>query len=293
MAQQKNRRNALIAALAVLVVALAVGGTIAWLTANDTLANQFTVGSIGQPSNPVNPDTDEDPDGDKDQDTDGGEVNGYLFETTWKEDDVYELKQGVAQPKNPNVGIASEDSAFVFLYVSNNSLVDALATAPEGANNLKAYAPYFYLEKQWTAVNTGEATEAGVNPLMSDYGNGEGVAAGAGHTDQSAYVNGLFMYTGDEVDKDDPAVLTATGYVGEITDSIYTGELFEDITIPNDLDGKNVDAVLQNGDITVHAFIYAYDEDAADAGRSDGTADQALTEAIAWAKKIANPEDGE
>lgn len=65
--------------------------------------------------------------------------------------------------------------------------------------------------------NTGEATEAGVNPLMSDYGNGEGVAAGAGHTDQSAYVNGLFMYTGDEVDKDDPAVLTATGYVGEIT----------------------------------------------------------------------------
>lgn len=47
MAQQKNRRNALIAALAVLVVALAVGGTIAWLTANDTLVNQFTVGSIG------------------------------------------------------------------------------------------------------------------------------------------------------------------------------------------------------------------------------------------------------
>ena len=287
MAQKKNRRNAIIAALAVLVVALAVGGTIAWLTATDQLTNQFTVGSIGKPEHPSKPD------GGRDEDEEEGtdDIDGYLFETEWTEES-YELKQGVAQDKNPNVGIAkgnteNPNDAFVFLFVENNSLKGNLGG--DKSANLAKYAPYFYLEHQWTPVTAdidGDATAAGVVPVRSTPGNAAGVAAAADHEDQTAYVNGLFMFTNDVASATLPQALSATNYTGTNTTSIYTGELFEDITIPNDLGGANVQDVLTDGDITVHAFIYAYD---AEATGVDGTPQQALEEAIAWAGKIVDP----
>lgn len=289
---RKNQKKVLAGVFAVLLAFVAVGGTIAWLTAQDSLKNEFTVGSIDKPDHPSKPD-----DGnDEDEDESTGNVDGYLFETTWTEGTKYTLTQGVAQPKNPNVGIGKGDAenpndAFVFLYVENNSLAAGLEG--DEVDNLKAYAPYFYLEHQWTPVTTSISSDAGdVAPVQSTPGNADGVAAAAEHANQTAYVNGLFMFTDDVEDAVKAQPLTAEGYQGTSTTSIYTGELFEDITIPSDLGDKNVQDVLllDGGNVTVHAFIYAYD---ADAEGADGTADQALKEAISWAKKIANPGNGQ
>lgn len=277
MAEKKTKRKGLIAALAVLVLALAVGGTVAWLTAQDALTNTFTVGSINKPDKPANPDKGGDEDKTEDSD---GTVDGYLFETKWDQEDDHELTQGVPEPKNPNVGIKAgvgQKDAFVFLYVKNNSLVDSLATADlAGQANLKSYAPYFYIEKQWKAVESDDA----VVPKQSVPGN---ATKNTDRSDQTAYVDGLFMYIGDNSGATTAQPLMAST-ASDGTNNVYTGELFEDITIPNDLGKFNVTDVLKNGDITVYAFIYAYD---ANAEGADGTAAQAQTEAIAWAKKLA------
>lgn len=284
MAEKKTKRKGLIAALAVLVLALAVGGTVAWLTAHDQLTNEFTVGSIGKPDKEPGTDDKDDEDGEiEDEEETSTEWNGgYLFETAWDPDADHELTQGVAEPKNPNVGIKAgkdQKDAFVFLYVKNNSLVDSLATADlAGQANLKSYAPYFYIENQWSAVTTDSA----VAPKKSNPGNEE---ITGGHTGQTAYVDGLFMYVGDAVgDNRNAAKPLMASAADEGTSNVYTGELFEDITIPNDLGEFNVTDVLQDGDITVYAFIYAHD---ANAEGVDGTAAQAQAEAIAWAKKLA------
>lgn len=295
---RKNQKKVLAGVLAVLLAFVAVGGTIAWLTAQDQLTNQFTVGSIDKPDKPSDPDAGGNEDEDETKDPDKT-VDGYLFETEWDESKTYPLTQGVAQAKNPNVGIGKgsaekDNSAYVFLYVENNSLASTLTGDEDG--NLKLYAPYFYLESQWSPVTesiiaTADSTlPTDVAPVESTPGNATGVAAAAKHDGQTAYVDGLFMYTND-TPGNTAQVLDANGTSLNAT-SVYTGELFEDITIPSDLGGKNVQDVLllDGGNIKVHAFIYAYD--GAPEG-VDGTADQALKEAIAWANKIANPESGE
>ena len=47
--EKNNNKKVLIGALAVLLVAVAVGGTIAWLNAQSKLTNSFTVGNITEP----------------------------------------------------------------------------------------------------------------------------------------------------------------------------------------------------------------------------------------------------
>lgn len=276
MAQQKNRRNALIAALAVLVVALAVGGTIAWLTAQDQLRNTFTVGTIGKPTKPAEPDGGSDED--EDEDIDGSKPDGYLFETEWEEGVAQELSQGVPRAKNPNVGINTDTGkdAYVFLYVVNDSLTD---DAADDQDALAKYAPYFYLEKQWSPV-TDSLGAIGVSPIQSTPGNSTKNDNDSDRASQTAYVNGLFMYTGSESNKNLPAALRPSK-AQEGVGNVYTGELFEDVTIPNNLSPyANVEEVIKDGEIAVYAYIYAVD-DAAESG--DGTAAQALTDAITWA----------
>lgn len=259
--QKSNKRKYLIGALAVLLVAVVVGGTVAWLTAEDQATNTFTVGSFQDPGK--DPETDDGNDEDKDE-SETANVGGYLFETAWPLDENGETKEGeepklmpgVATPKNPNVGIgAGSDDAYVFLYVVNDSL--------EEGGDLASQAPYFTIQKQWMPV-----TAEGVTPTSATAGG------------EDAYVDGLFMYVEDNSSDPTSPVPLAAPTADGVTSS-YTGELFEDITMPNGVDTRVYKT--SDGNIKVYAFIYGAD---AEAESGDGTAAQALADAINWAKGL-------
>lgn len=268
MAQKKNRRNAIIAALAVLVVALAVGGTIAWLTAQDALTNTFTVGNFSDPDK--DPDTDiddpENPNKDEDQDpSDNPNTGGYLFETNWNIDEETgkpastnpQLTVGVPEPKNPNVGIGQgSDDAYVFIYVKNKAMTNSADTA-----NVQANAPYFTIEKEWAPVHWDGAYQ---------------VLKSTNKTDKDlptdAYVGGLFEYRNETGSL---AVLSAKDA------DVYTGELFETITIPNGVDTR---LFADSANIEVYAFIYGVVNGAKEG--EDGSATAAEKAAYEWMQQI-------
>lgn len=260
--EKNNKKKFLIGALAVLLVAVAVGGTIAWLTATDKATNTFTVGSFQDPGKDPKPDDGGDEDKDESETVN---VGGYLFETRWPLDENGETKEGeepklmpgVDTPKNPNVGIgAGSDNAYVFLYVENNSLKEG--------GDLASQAPYFTIEKQWAPVTN----DSEVKPTDS--------------ATEGAYVDGLFMYVEDNTSSPANPVALAAPTAEGVTSS-YTGELFEDITMPNGVDTRVYKT--SDGNIKVYAFIYGA---SAEAQEGDGSAAQALTDAIAWAKGLSN-----
>lgn len=283
MAQQKNRRNALIAALAVLVVALAVGGTIAWLTAQDQVTNTFTVGNFQNPGNEPETDDPEDPNDDSDKNEDDVfNAGGYLFETEWPLNadgttniaEMPRLTPGTPTAKNPNVGIgANSDDAYVFLYIQNDSLDKGNAFF----TSLAAQAPYFKIQKQWLPVETAEAHESGVVPTAS---------SAIADSEDKTYVDGLFMYVWDETAGEGAGAAATTAQVlhasHEAGKDVYTGELFEFITMPNGVDTRVYKTVDPN--VKVYAFIYGAQDGVGD--DADGSAAKALEEAIAWAKGI-------
>lgn len=217
MAQKKNRRNAIIAALAVLVVALAVGGTIAWLTSESKLTNSFTVGGINDPDNrpdPNNPDNPSDNPLEPDSD-DKDKLDGNLYESKWVNGS--KLIAGDSVDKNPNVGVGKEsEDSYVFLYVHNATMKNSGDTA--------LYAPYFELNSNWAATNASAASTA----------------------DSGAYVGGLFMYSGNGTD---PSILAAS----DTTDS-WTGEAFSTVVTP---DATTVEQIADNPTITVYSYVYS------------------------------------
>ena len=188
MENKKKKRYGIIAALLLLVLAAGVG-TYAWLTATQSLKNEFTVGSIGKPE--VKPDPDH-PDKPGTVPTDPS-VDGYLFETKWT--NKSKMIPGTAINKNPNVGIGKDsDSSYVFVYVKNVIVKDG-----EGA---LAKTPYFNLNNGWKLVATDQVKTNG---------------------NEGRYVSGLFMYTADGTGT--PAKLTpANGkaaYTGELFGTVH------------------------------------------------------------------------
>lgn len=272
---KRNKKPLLIGALAVLLVALVVGGTIAWLTAEDKAVNTFTVGTFGEPTDPPKTDEGNDEDEDQNTDEDAPEVDGFLFETewTWTDQNKPKLMEGVPIAKNPNVGVSkNSDDPYVFIYVKNN----AVDTAKLGSTAESAVAPYFKIEDQWAPVTTTVDSEAtDVAPTAS---TANGV--------QGAYIDGLFMYTGSS-----GSTATAPAFL-DVSDSgnandAYTGELFETITIPQGIDTNMLK--LTDGDVTVYAYIYAADTNAdgnATPTPEEGSANAAVDAAIAWAKGL-------
>lgn len=81
MENKKKKRYGIIAALLLLVLAAGVG-TYAWLSATQSLKNEFTVGSIGKPEVKPDPDQPDKPG----TDPTNPSVDGYLFETKWVKD---------------------------------------------------------------------------------------------------------------------------------------------------------------------------------------------------------------
>ena len=188
MEKTNNKKRYGVIAL-VLVALLAAGvGTWAWLSAQDTKVNEFTVGSISKPEVKPDPDRPNKPG----TDPTNPSVDGYLFETKWVKDS--KMIPDTDIKKNPNVGIGKDsDSSYVFIYVKN-------AIVKTNAENALAKTPYFEISNNWKPVD-GQVTT-----------NAEG-----------KYVSGLFMYTAGGTGV--PVQLSPTdgkaAYTGELFSTVH------------------------------------------------------------------------
>lgn len=188
MEKTNNKKRYGVIAL-VLVAILAAGvGTWAWLSAQDTKVNEFTVGSISKPEVKPDPDRPNKPG----TDPTNPSVDGYLFETKWVKDS--KMIPDTDIKKNPNVGIGKDsDSSYVFIYVKN-------AIVKTNAENALAKTPYFEISNNWKPVD-GQVTT-----------NAEG-----------KYVSGLFMYTAGGTGV--PVQLSPTdgkaAYTGELFSTVH------------------------------------------------------------------------
>lgn len=220
MEKNNNNKKFLIGALAVLLVAVAVGGTIAWLTSSDTVKNTFTVGTI---NDPVDTDKDEKPDNRPTdvEDDENSNLEGNLYEDF---KDGSKVTPGATVTKTPYVvlGPNSED-AYVYVYVDNNTLKDSSDNATKAA--------YFTLGTGWKAVDaelyTGEDSTA------------------------STYTGGLFVYVGEGD--------TATPLKGATTNS-WSPKVFENVTFPDAIVvNENGSEFAEEPEISVSCFIYSAD----------------------------------
>ena len=265
---KRNKKPLLLGVLAVLLVAFAVGGTLAWMTAQDSKVNAFTVGTFDNPTK--DPETD-DPDTDADEDEEESanpNTDGFLTETAWKENQTFIPGDPVA--KNPNVGVAKTSvNPYVFIFVKNNAL-DTTATA-----DVATYGPYFTIENQWKSVT--DTHDSGEGNFTQDVTptNSKGAGAPSG-----AFVDGLFMYVGDNTFATTPQILDVSKAASD-AENVYTGELFETITLP---DGNAEGIDTENANVSVYAFIYGSKTGVGDG--EEGSAQAALDAAIQWAEEI-------
>lgn len=136
-------RSILTVCLALALVATAVMGTIAYMTAQDSKTNTFTVGSFNKPTDPDNHDQ---------------TLDSYLIEPSWVENS--KLVPGGSVAKDPKVGIgAGSEDAYIYVYVDNKTLTDA-------SKKLVT----FTLDNGWTAVEghavAGDAANTYVSGLF-------------------------------------------------------------------------------------------------------------------------------
>jgi len=133
-----DKKSILIAILAIILIGVMIGGTVAWLTASAKLVNTFTVGTFVKPTTkPGEPTT--------------TITAAYIYEPSWDEEETHKLIPGAKFDKDPYVGIgAGSEDAIVYVSVENNF-----------KDNV-----YFTLNANWEAV---EATEIdGVTPSFED-----------------------------------------------------------------------------------------------------------------------------
>lgn len=282
MQQKKNRKRvAITAALIACLVAVAGLGTLAWLTAQDQVDNVFMTGNFGNTDkepNPDNPDTSIDED--ENPSNEDNTSNSYLFETKWEEGS--KLQQGAVIAKNPNVGMTStSDPAYVFLYVKSDVFdADALKEYVDASATIDSYAPgnapYFTLEHQWAPV--------------TDHGDQQVIKSTA---DSDAYISGLFTYVGDNnAGSGNPFIFQGSASAGGTATDIFTGELFEEVTVPEGVDmrvfksvtGSTASGDLRGPTITVYAYLYGADSTAIEGDEGSQTA--AIKDAIDWAEKL-------
>lgn len=106
-------RSILTVCLALALVATAVMGTIAYMTAQDSKLNTFTVGSFNKPVDPENPTA--------------GKLDSYILEKKWDATAEHKLIPGSSVDKDPKVGIgAGSEEAWVYVYVKNAVLKDTV-----------------------------------------------------------------------------------------------------------------------------------------------------------------------
>lgn len=153
--KEKSTKRSLAIVAVLLVLLMAIGGTVAWLTSTSTLENTFTVGLI-KPIDPNIPNS-----GPGDKNIDASKLSGNLYEPNWTQDS--KLMPGVTIAKDPYVGVgAGSEESYVYVYVDNSM-----------ANNDHVY---FTINRGWEPV-AGQVSE---------------VASG---TADKKYTGGLFRYT--------------------------------------------------------------------------------------------------
>lgn len=159
--KRKNGKVAALVTVVLLLIAFAVMGTIAWLTATDEVTNTFTVGKFNKPDiDPENPDPDipEPEPGAPEVPNENLDLDGYIVEPSWDTKAVHKLIPGVSFFKDPYVGIGPDsESAVVYVYIDNPY-----------SNKV-----YFTLNDGWSAVE-GKTT--------------------AGYAGSGTYSEGLFRY---------------------------------------------------------------------------------------------------
>lgn len=107
---KSKKRSILTVCLALALVASAVLGTIAYMTAQDSKTNTFTVGSFNKPTDPDNDQT----------------LKSYILEKKWDAATEHKLIPGSSVDKDPKVGIgAGSEDAYIYVYVDNKTLTEA------------------------------------------------------------------------------------------------------------------------------------------------------------------------
>lgn len=225
---QSKRNPLLLLALALLVLAVAIGGTIAWLTASNYVTNTFTVGEINKPDpglpDPDKPEDDCPAEGCPDPGSDGVSMTGNIYEIFKQGSKIY---PGATVSKTPWIGVgAKSEPTYVFAYVDNKM-------AAEDSNT--ATAPYFELNDGWVAVD-GYATKY----------------TGTDETEKT-YVGGLFMMSDDGVTA---AKLTATD-----TDADWSPALFTEVNVPDNAGAADLNNAAS---MDVWCYLYAAVDEAAD-----------------------------
>lgn len=136
--KEKSTKRSLAVVAVLLVLLMAIGGTVAWLTSTSTLENTFTVGLI-KPIDPNIPNS-----GPGNKNIDASKLSGNLYEPNWTQNS--KLVPGVTIVKDPYVGVgAGSEESYVYVYVDNSM-----------ANNNHVY---FEINPGWEPV-AGRASEA-------------------------------------------------------------------------------------------------------------------------------------
>lgn len=221
--QNKKKRNVLIGALAVLLVAFAVGGTIAWLTAANSVSNTFTVGEITPPEEKPDPGY---PDPDPDNPDNPAQFDGNIYEIYKKDSEVY---PGAAVQKQPFIGVGADSKpAYVFVYV-DSAMVD------EGVDN--THTPYFSINDGWAPVD-GYATPY----------TGEDAVEG------KTFTKGLFVLGTESSGNITPSILTPDG-----TNDAWSSYVFDWVYVP---DATTADEFVDSPQMDVWCYLYAAVDDA-------------------------------
>lgn len=170
--RSSKKKTVTIAVLVACLLLAAIGGTIAWMTAQDSLTNQFAVGDFddpttepGNPEKPIDPDN---PDNPKDPN-----LSGHLYEPNWVAENN-KITPGTTLTKDPYVGIGDgSENAIVYVYIRNSA---------KNPQNI-----YFKLNEGWEAVEG----YADVATSLADDATNPGYKNDAKAT---YYTGGLFKY---------------------------------------------------------------------------------------------------
>ena len=180
-------KNVLTACVALALVACAVLGTIAYMTATSDKTNEFTVGKFDNPTtDPDNPDQ-------------TITVDGYILEKKWDAATEHKLVPGNTLDKDPRIGIGkgSED-AYVYAFVKNNM---AVSDTTSSDTVIRDGSVYFKLNSGWEFVAVDGMNYKKLTVDGNDY-----------------YTGGLFKYNTKL------SAGTADAWTGTVFDTVVCGK---------------------------------------------------------------------
>ncbi len=194
--KKKTTKKSLTVIAVLLICAMTIGGTIAWLNSTSKLDNTFTVGHIS----PIDPDG-EGPTPEtkptipgEDKNPEAGKLNGNLYEPSWIKDS--KLLPSAIIKKDPYVGVgAGSEKSYVYIYVDNTM---------KNNNHI-----YFTINDGWEAVSGATTTVPGEN---------------------THFTGGLFKYTLGLEGKTANTWTTTPVFSNVIVDTAAVAEDFQDKT---------------------------------------------------------------